>query len=111
MDLSNRIFSPPRHKYTKFNYNKQLLFVYLCLCAFVAIPSGLSGLGFTFRLLFFQSVLVTFLAIPDNLVADATDNSYFLCPQLHAGEKTAQVVHKIVRIIRIDKADTDQRVF
>jgi len=41
-DLSNKIFSPPSHQATKFNYNKHL---FLCLGAFVAILSGLSGLG------------------------------------------------------------------
>ena len=33
-DLSNKIFSPPRHQDTKLNYNKQLLFVSLCLCGY-----------------------------------------------------------------------------
>jgi len=41
-DLSNKIFLPPRRQDTKFNYNKHL---FLCLGAFVAILSGLSGLG------------------------------------------------------------------
>jgi hypothetical protein len=43
-DLSNKIFLPPRRQDTKFNYNKHL---FLCLGAFVAIPSGLSGLGYS----------------------------------------------------------------
>jgi hypothetical protein len=41
-DLSNKIFLPPRRQDTKFNYNEHL---FLCLGAFVAILSGLSGLG------------------------------------------------------------------
>ncbi len=41
-DLSNKIFSPPRHQDTKFNYNN---IYFLCLGAFVAILSGLSVLG------------------------------------------------------------------
>jgi hypothetical protein len=41
-DLSNKIFLPPRRQDTKFNYNEHLI---LCLGAFVAILSGLSGLG------------------------------------------------------------------
>ncbi|CAB1081350.1 hypothetical protein D1AOALGA4SA_9003 [Olavius algarvensis Delta 1 endosymbiont] len=41
-DFANKIFSPPRHKGTK--SNKQYLFS-LCLGAFVANLSGLSGLG------------------------------------------------------------------
>jgi hypothetical protein len=44
-DLSNKIFSPPRHQDTKLNHSKQFFFVSLCLCGFVAILSGLSGLG------------------------------------------------------------------
>jgi len=40
-DLSNKIFSPPRHQDTKLKYNKQF---FLCLGALVAILSGLSGL-------------------------------------------------------------------
>jgi hypothetical protein len=42
-NLSNKIFLPPRRQDTKFNYNKHL---FLCPGALVAIPSGLSGLGF-----------------------------------------------------------------
>jgi len=42
-DLSNKIFLPPRPQDTKFNYKKHL---FLCLGAFVATLSGLSGLGF-----------------------------------------------------------------
>ncbi len=30
-DLSNKIFSPPRHQDTKLNYNKQFFFVSWCL--------------------------------------------------------------------------------
>jgi len=41
-NLSNKIFLPPRRQDTKFNYNKHL---FLCLGAFVAILSGLSGLS------------------------------------------------------------------
>ena len=41
-NLSNKIFSPPRHQDTKLNYNNSCS---LCLGAFVAILSGLSGLG------------------------------------------------------------------
>jgi hypothetical protein len=41
-DISNKIFLPPRRQDTKFNHNKHL---FLCLGAFVAILSGLSGLG------------------------------------------------------------------
>ena len=33
-NLSNKIFSPPRHQDTKLNYIKQLLFVSLCLCGY-----------------------------------------------------------------------------
>ena len=33
-DLSNKIFSPPRHQDTKFNSNKHLLFVSWCLCGY-----------------------------------------------------------------------------
>ena len=40
--LSNKIFLPPRRQDTKFNYNKHL---FLCLGAFVAILSVLSGLA------------------------------------------------------------------
>jgi hypothetical protein len=31
-DLSNKIFSPPRHQDTKLKYNKQFFFVSWCLC-------------------------------------------------------------------------------
>ena len=34
MDLSIKIFSPPRHKDTKFNYNKHFFFVSWCLCGY-----------------------------------------------------------------------------
>jgi hypothetical protein len=33
-DLSNKIFSPPRHQGTKSNFNKHLLFVSWCLCGY-----------------------------------------------------------------------------
>ena len=41
-DLSNKVFSPPRHQGTKFFI---IIIFSLCLGALVAILSGLSGLG------------------------------------------------------------------
>ena len=76
-----------------------------------AIQVRARDFGFTVRILFFQSVLVTFFAIPDDLAAYAADDFHLLCPELHVGKKMTQVVHKIVRIIRVDKADTNQCIF
>jgi hypothetical protein len=39
-------FTPPRHKDAKMNINQKVTRFALCLGAFVAIYSGLPGLGF-----------------------------------------------------------------
>ena len=45
-DLSNKIFSPPRHEDTKTRSLIIINIYYLCLGAFVAILPGLSGSGY-----------------------------------------------------------------
>ena len=58
-----------------------------------------------------QSVLVAFFPIPIHLATHTPDNLDLLGPELHAGKKVAQVVHEIIRIIRINEADAHQHVF
>jgi hypothetical protein len=45
-----KTFTPPRHKDPKMNINQKVTPFALCLGAFVAICSGLSGLGITYIL-------------------------------------------------------------
>jgi|GEM_PF-3636255 len=54
-DFSNKQFSPPRHQGTKFKFNKNFF-----LSAFVAIHSGLSGLGLSRALFTFNNLFVRF---------------------------------------------------
>ena len=63
-----------------------------------------------FTSLFLLPILIALPAIPENLAADTADNSDFFRPELHAGKKMTQVVHEVVRIIRVDKADVDQHI-
>jgi uncharacterized membrane protein YfcA len=75
-DLSNKMFLPPRRQDAKFNYNKHL---FLCLGAFVAILSGLSGLGFSVQHLLFLTPDTRHLtpgtlhlSVPYNMVSEKT---------------------------------------
>ena len=55
-----------------------------------------------------QTIPITFFTIPIYLSANTANDLDLFGPQGKSAEELSEIIHKIIRVVRIDKTDSDQ---